>query len=758
MAAHLRALDATEQLHARKVASLLNSQNRLRCENAALKREDVARRASGRGAALARAEQELLQQDAILRAFYNFLGKDTARKQILRALEAGPKRIRPTTREELRWRLEDARAELSELRAQKAKSEAVEQPSKPREGGEVEAELAAQRRAIEEWKQRIAKQEQSNAGHQVEIVSLERALQSGLERLDAPARSAAARPPWQLLACQAPEPDVQALKERLRSQDKALSALREERVRSEEQLMASQRKTQELSQELHDRRGELQRLRARSGDAKRQIGIIQQGEILSLQKDLQARQLAVEEVQARRKSFSADQKGAVLDGQRRVSVLQSDVARQEQRGLEELKAQLAAEEAALSAQHDEQLLEMSRAEKQAEAAIELCRKEQALVRAEAEEEGAVSAAFAEADWTVSAVGEAAAAAAVAAEAALKSSPAAAEVAARAAAEVAEALAAAGGSSPRRAAEAGRVAAARLASKGLAERRASLAGATEFQEGLWQKSVRVREETSAMETRREELRLEKIDLELELETSEKQLEDRKYREKGGASGASLVVRPDATVSKVDLACLRAELAVQQSVTEQEVAQCRAEVEQAESMLGEVSEAAAEQRCAAASRSEALSALKLKDRPSLLEEAREERRVAKESLRAAHAELDRLRRRSEDPPAPDDASCIESEVSEDWIRVPIHLEPRTDRGKLVAEVEAKKELLAQCGVAAALHAEAEALDIQNLNLQEEKRDLEMRVSAAQFALKHWLQRDKAAQPTVGCAFCQHCQLRS
>ncbi|CAJ1344884.1 unnamed protein product [Effrenium voratum] len=249
MAAHLRALDATEQLHARKVASLLNSQNRLRCENAALKREDVARRASGRGAALARAEQELLQQDAILRAFYNFLGKDTARKQILRALEAGPKRIRPTTREELRWRLEDARAELSELRAQKAKSEAVEQPSKPREGGEVEAELAAQRRAIEEWKQRIAKQEQSNAGHQVEIVSLERALQSGLERLDAPARSAAARPPWQLLACQAPEPDVQALKERLRSQDKALSALREERVRSEEQLMASQRKTQELSQE-----------------------------------------------------------------------------------------------------------------------------------------------------------------------------------------------------------------------------------------------------------------------------------------------------------------------------------------------------------------------------------------------------------------------------------------------------------------------------------------------------------------------------
>eukprot|EP00434_Breviolum_minutum_P032564 symbB.v1.2.028802.t1/scaffold3088.1/size63905/2 len=63
-----RAVDATEQLHQRKVAALLNSQNRLRCANAALKHEDLTRKeaSNGRGAALARAERELLQQDVVL--------------------------------------------------------------------------------------------------------------------------------------------------------------------------------------------------------------------------------------------------------------------------------------------------------------------------------------------------------------------------------------------------------------------------------------------------------------------------------------------------------------------------------------------------------------------------------------------------------------------------------------------------------------------------------------------------------------------
>ncbi|CAE7618908.1 unnamed protein product [Symbiodinium sp. CCMP2592] len=52
------ALTAATRVNEQKVSSLLNSQNRLRCENAALKRSEVERRR----AALAKAERELLEQ------------------------------------------------------------------------------------------------------------------------------------------------------------------------------------------------------------------------------------------------------------------------------------------------------------------------------------------------------------------------------------------------------------------------------------------------------------------------------------------------------------------------------------------------------------------------------------------------------------------------------------------------------------------------------------------------------------------------
>eukprot|EP00913_Durusdinium_trenchii_P012815 g12033.t1 len=156
---------------------------------------------------------------------------DLARKQIRRALEAGPKRIRPTTREELRWRLEDLRKELAEARKEEQK----------------------------EWKQRISKLEQENSAHQVEIASLESALQR-LDRLDGP--------------------------------------------------------------EAKEKLEELQRLRHRTDQAKRRTSVAHQEDILAAKKELEARGKDVDEVRARRKSISAEQKGVVLDGKRRISVLQ----------------------------------------------------------------------------------------------------------------------------------------------------------------------------------------------------------------------------------------------------------------------------------------------------------------------------------------------------------------------------------------------------------------------------------------------------
>ncbi|CAE6920966.1 unnamed protein product [Symbiodinium sp. CCMP2456] len=120
--------------------------------------------------------------------------KDLARKQILTALEAGPKRIRPKTREELRWRLEDLREELAKLKVdverQKAQRPVVTQP-KAGEKENLAEEISAQKTAIQEWKKRVAGLEQEGAGLQVAIASAEQVLQRGRERLDA-----ACSPSW----------------------------------------------------------------------------------------------------------------------------------------------------------------------------------------------------------------------------------------------------------------------------------------------------------------------------------------------------------------------------------------------------------------------------------------------------------------------------------------------------------------------------------------------------------------------------------
>lgn len=758
-----RAVDATEELHARKVAALLNSQNRLRCANAALKHEDLTRKeaSNGRGAALARAERELLQQDVVLRAFYDFLGKDVARKQIRRALEAGPKRIRPTTREELRWKLEDLGEELAKAKEEakeKAKQE-EETEAKEELRGEQE-EIKAQRQAIEEWKKRIAKLEQDNSAHQVEISSLERALQTGLERLDGPQVSAARRPPWQLLVSQTAPASLGLLKEKLLEKEKAFNQLQQERHQLQEELLEAQKVSQQLAQEAKERREELQRLRHGSGEAKRRTSVVHQGEILAMKKQVDAGETALDEVRARRNSMRAEQKGVVLDGKRRISVLEVDLARQQQQSQKELQEHLTTEEETLAAAQRERLEDIAKSERQAEAALDLCRKEEAMYHSEAAEQRAASAGLVEAVELVrrGAAAEAAAAAAVAAEgmAVKEGLSEQLEQGAQAAADIAEELALANGLSHQRAKEQAALAAAEVRAQtgSLAERQAALKRTIAIREDLISQTLQIQEEYEREKRRKDEMVLEKIDLELEMEsetrTWERNMLDRKRMEQ------PVVTQLPGVVSSVDLICLRSELTVQKELTEQEVAQSRQEVAQAEAILAAVTEAAVEHKeMAAARRGRALGG---EDSQSLLDEARQERRLAKESLQSALEDLHLHGLRTQDGLL-DEASCVvDSDVSQDWIRVPIHV---SDKDPLLSEVEEAKKALAvrrsvaaQTGQLSALHAEAEALEIQNLQLQEQKRDLELRISAAQFALKRWPKRRQAN--VRGCPFCQHCQV--
>lgn len=478
-----------------------------------------------------------------------------------------------------------------------------------------------------------------------------------------------------------------------------------------------------------------------------------------MKKQVDAGETALDEVRARRNSMRAEQKGVVLDGKRRISVLEVDLARQQQQSQKELQEQLAMEEETLAAAQRERLEDIAKSERQAEAALDLCRKEEAMYHSEAAEQRAASAGLVEAVELVrrGAAAEAAAAAAVAAEgmAVKEGLSEQLEQGAQAAADIAEELALANGLSHQRAKEQAALAAAEVRAQtgSLAERQAALKRTIAIREDLISQTLQIQEEYEREKRRKDEMVLEKIDLELEMEsetrTWERNMLDRKRMEQ------SVVTQLPGVVSSVDLICLRSELTVQKELTEQEVAQSRQEVAQAEAILAAVTEAAVEHKEMAARRGRALGG---EDSQSLLDEARQERRLAKESLQSALEDLHLHGLRTQDG-LPDEASCVaDSDVSQDWIRVPIHV---SDKDQLLSEVEEAKKALAvrrsvaaQTGQLSALHAEAEALEIQNLQLQEQKRDLELRISAAQFALKRWPKRRQAN--VRGCPFCQHCQV--
>ena len=104
---------------------------------------------------------------------------------------------------------------------------------------------------------------------------------------------------------------------------------------------------------------------------------------------------------------------------------------------------------------------------------------------------------------------------------------------------------------------------------LAERQAALKRTIAIREDLISQTLPIQEEYEREKRRKDEMVLEKIDLELEMEsetrTWERNMLDRKRMEQ------SVVTQLPGVVSSVDLICLRSELTGQKELTEQEVAQ-------------------------------------------------------------------------------------------------------------------------------------------------------------------------------------------
>ena len=105
---------------------------------------------------------------------------------------------------------------------------------------------------------------------------------------------------------------------------------------------------------------------------------------------------------------------------------------------------------------------------------------------------------------------------------------------------------------------------------LAERQAALKRTLAIREDLISQTQQIQEEYEREKRRKDEMVLERIDLELELESEtrswERNMLDRKRMEQPVVTQLMPGV-----VSSVDLICLRSELTVQKELTEQEVAQ-------------------------------------------------------------------------------------------------------------------------------------------------------------------------------------------
>lgn len=146
-------------------------------------------------------------------------------------------------------------------------------------------------------------------------------------------------------------------------------------------------------------------------------------------------------------------------------------------------------------------------------------------------------------------------------------------------------------------------------------------------------------------------------------------------------------------------------------------------------------------------------------SVLEEARAARRVAAESLEAVREEVERKAQYEEDLAAPASIGpsvVADSEVSEDILRFDFALDGEVLQPKVIFPPEAA----GTSGRLLELLDEAEELETRNLLLTQEKRELSIRLSAAQFALRRCESRSKSRSQVPkthrkGCPFCEHCQ---
>lgn len=299
-------LSAANALHATKVRSLMNSINKLQKENAQLKKDSLEHQ---RSKAFQRVQAELGHQDIMLNALKDVLvqqktmeamneidepnlnerqkkaretGEKYFRQIIQNALERGPPRYRPKTREELKHELDDKKEALSNARTrlQKAREHArsvpvawgEEDPGSPKKGvsdgeeGGGEKEKLEHALAISQSKLDAVTRE--NDSFRIECKSLQRVVEKQTEELGRLQRGVLQR-----AGGGSDRDQIAIMEQKLQLKDGEVKRLREYKEQVEKTLDAKAKEALALGKEAGDFAAQNAKQKADSDEAQRDVAV-----------------------------------------------------------------------------------------------------------------------------------------------------------------------------------------------------------------------------------------------------------------------------------------------------------------------------------------------------------------------------------------------------------------------------------------------------------------------------------------------------
>jgi uncharacterized protein YlxW (UPF0749 family) len=290
------------------------------------------------------------------------------------ALEAGPKKKRAATREELRWAIMDAREEMEQLK-QKRKALAKELDKYPIDTLEIKlpssreeeakSAIAHLEKEIDAVKCQVAEAERDGAGLRVNIDSLDSMLLQGLQLIDEASR----RNPLMHRAGPKHTEAIRQLNAEVRAADAELLKRSRARLDLDQRLSEAERQLAE-SQRSHERSlRELLQERERNGHGERTAAVATQETVLKEKQKQRAHGENKVKLQEQLEEIESAYTSAHLKEQNKLEYFRSELEKQVEAAVQQLTEELATEESKLQKESDEAVKELKHSDDRARAMI-----------------------------------------------------------------------------------------------------------------------------------------------------------------------------------------------------------------------------------------------------------------------------------------------------------------------------------------------------------------------------------------------------